>query len=181
MTGNENHEQPNIATDTGPDLACQEQPPSIAGAFEDVAINKIEVLNSRCVPGSDGALEHVILANDQITIVRSTSLKGRVRIAKNDVLIGGVSLQLFLNGLEARVETVRHLVGGEALVFGGIFLSQQTSASVKYFGRTIVGSPRAVVEQLIAGHCAAEPALNLKSLAAELDGMFLPDDKLRAS
>ena len=167
-----------------PDFASQRdaeaKSAAVAGAFANVSINKIEVLHNRCVPGADGALEHVVLANDQVTILRSSPLKGRVRTTKDEIFVGGVSLQLFLNGLEARVDTVRHLVGGRALVFGGIMLSKQGSTSVKYCGRTIIGSPRNVVEALIAGHCsAAQPSPHLKSLAAELDGMFLPYDKLR--
>jgi len=149
-----------------------------AAVFEDASMNKVEVLSNRLVPGSDGSIEHVVLANHAVTIIRSTPLKGRVRISKDNVYVGGVSCKILLTGLEARVETVRHLVGGDSLVYGALFLTKQRQTPIKRFGTTLVGSPKSVVQTLIEDHCAAEPSANLKALAAELDGMFLPYDKL---
>jgi len=147
-------------------------------ALERVAINKIEVLSNRLVPGSDGSIEHVVIANDGVSIVRSSNLRGRVRVTKDDILIGGVSSKILLTGLDARVDTVRHLVGGEASVRAALFLAKQRNAPVKHFGSTIVGSPKAVIQYLIESHCAAPRAKNLTALAQELDGIFLPFEKL---
>lgn len=150
----------------------------VVDALERVAINKIEVLSNRLVPGSDGSIEHVVIANNAVSIVRSSNLRGRVRVTKDDILIGGVSSKILLTGLDARVDTVRHLVGGEASVHGALFLAKQRSAPVKFFGTTIVGSPKAVVQYLIEAHCAAPQSGNLTALARELDGIFLPFEKL---
>lgn len=150
----------------------------VDAALEKVAVNKIEVLSNRLVPGSDGSIEHVVVANHAVTVIRSTPLKGRVRITKDTVLVGGVSCQILLTGLNARVDTVRHLVGGESPVYGALFLSKQRETPVKMFGKLAVGSPKSVIQYLIEQHCAAPPAANLASLAHELDGMFLPFEKL---
>lgn len=147
-------------------------------ALQRVAVNKIEVLSNRLVPGSDGSIEHVVIANNAVTVIRSTPLRGRVRIAKDDVFIGGVSCKILLTGLDARVNTVRHLVGGEAKVHGALFLSKQRDTAVKMFGGTTVGSPKNVIQRLIESHCASPTAANLTALAHELDGMFLPFEKL---
>lgn len=151
------------------------------GTLERVAINKIEVLSNRVVPGSDGAIEHVVVANDAVTVIRSTPLKGRLRIARNNVYVGGVSCKIILNGLDARVDTVRHLVGGGMPVRGALFLNKQKTAPVKQFESIVIGSPKMVVQHLIQQHCEAPPAENLTAVAKELDGMFLPIDKLEGS
>jgi hypothetical protein len=150
----------------------------LGDALERVVINKIEVLSNRLVPGSDGSIEHVVIANNAVSIVRSSNLRGRVRVTKDDILIGGVSSKILLTGLDARVDTVRHLVGGEASVHGALFLAKQRNAPVKHFGTTIVGSPKAVIQYLIEAHCAEPQASNLTALARELDGIFLPFEKL---
>jgi len=147
-------------------------------SVNDIPINKVEVLSNRLVPGSDGSIEHVVLANNAITVIRSTPLRGRVRISSDNVHVGGVSCKILLTGLEARVETVRHLVGGASLVYGALFLSKQRTTPIKKYKTITVGSPTSVVQALIEDHCAAEPSPHLKALAAELDGMFLPYDKL---
>lgn len=147
-------------------------------ALQRVAINKIEVLSNRLVPGSDGSIEHVVVANNAVTVIRSTPLRGRVRLTKDNVLVGGVSCKILLTGLEARVNTVRHLVGGESNVHGALFLSKQRETPVKMFGSMAVGSPKSVIQHLIEAHCAAPTANNLTALAQELDGMFLPFEKL---
>ncbi len=151
--------------------------PAIDAVFEPAVANKIDVLSNRLVPGSDGSIEHVVLANDQVTIIRSTPFRGRVRVAKNDVFVGGVSCRILLAGLEARVDTVRHLVGGECPVYGAIFVSRKNTA-VKHYRGMKIGSPDLVVESLIEGHRSAARFPRLKTLAKELDGIFLPFDKL---
>lgn len=150
----------------------------VDAALQKVAVNKIEVLSNRLVPGSDGSIEHVVVGNHAVTVIRSTPLKGRVRITKDTVFVGGVSCQILLTGLNARVDTVRHLVGGESPVYGALFLSKQRETPVKMFGNLAVGSPKSVIQYLIEQHCAAPSAPNLAALAQELDGMFLPFEKL---
>ncbi len=149
-----------------------------ASVIGDAPINRVEVLSNRLVPGSDGSIEHVVLTNHAVTIIRSTPLKGRVRVARNNVYVGGVSCKVLLTGLEARVETVRHLVGGDSLVYGALFLSKQRKTPLKKFGTVSIGSPRTVVQALTEAHCAVPPSPHLKALTAELDGVFLPYDKL---
>jgi len=152
--------------------------PKVDAALERVMVNKIEVLSNRLVPGSDGSIEHVVVANNAVTVIRSTPLRGRVRITKDNILVGGVSCKILLTGLEARVDTVRHLVGGESTVHGALFLSKQRDAPVKMFGGMAVGSPKSVIQYLIESHCAAQTAENLTGLAQQLDGMFMPFEKL---
>ncbi len=147
-------------------------------ALRKVAVNKIEVLSNRLVPGSDGSIEHVVIGNNAVTVIRSTPLRGRVRVTKDNVIVGGVSCKILLTGLDARVDTVRHLVGGEAKVFGALFLSKQSDTPVKMYGTRAIGSPKSVIQYLIKQHCAVPPSTNLKALSHELDGMFLPFEKL---
>jgi len=150
-------------------------------ALERVAINKIEVLSNRLVPGSDGAIEHVVVANDAVTVIRSTPLKGRVRVARNNVYVGGVSCKILLAGLDARINTVRHLVGGDAVVQGALFLTRQRSTPIKHYESVVIGSPKTVVQYLIQRHCDAPPVSHLPALANQLDGMFLPYEKLEGN
>lgn len=150
-------------------------------ALQRVAINKIEVLSNRLVPGSDGSIEHVVIGNNAVTVIRSTPLKGRVRVSKSNVHVGGVSCKILLTGLEARLNTVRYLVGGDSIVQGALFLSKQRSTPVKRYGSTIVGSPKSVIQELIDQHCKAPANPRIASLTHELDGMFLPFDKLNGS
>lgn len=162
------------------EVEVERSTPHTFSEFEmaNTSINKVEVLSNRVVPGTDGALEHVILANHQVTIVRSAPAKGRVRVTRDDVFVGGVSCKVLLTGLEARVDTVRHIVGGDAFVYGALFLAKHQEAPLQKVGTIMVGPPRAVIESLIEGHCAAEPSPYLAPLAAELDGIFLPIEKL---
>ena len=167
----------------GGDLLLDAQPELLGGqrteaALEDIAINKIEVLSNRLVPGSDGSIEHVVVGNNAVTVIRSTPLKGRVRVTKDNVYVGGVSCKVLLTGLEARVDTVRHLVGGDSLVYGALFLAKQRDTPLKRFGSVTIGSPSRVVQSLIDSHCESSPSVHLKALAAELDGMFLPYEML---
>jgi len=166
------------ATETAEAEGVQDPDARVDAALKKVAVNKIEVLSNRLVPGSDGSIEHVVIANNAVTVIRSTPLRGRVRVTKDDVFVGGVSCKILLTGLDARVTTVRHLVGGELAVHGALFLSKQTDTAVKMYGNRIIGSPKCVIAQLIDTHCRAPKAANLKSLAHSLDGMFLPIEKL---
>ncbi len=150
-------------------------------ALKRVGINKVEVLNNRLVPGSDGSIEHVVVSNDAVTVIRSTPLKGRLRVTRDNVYVGGVSCKIILNGLEARMNTVRHLVGGSLKVNGALFLTKQRATPVKHFESTVIGSPKTVVQHLIQQHCEAPPAADLDALARELDGMFLPYDRLEGN
>lgn len=145
-----------------------------------VAITKVEVLNDRLVPGSDGSIEHVVIANNAVTIIRSAELKGRVRISRSNVHIGGVSCKVLLAGLEARIDTVRHLVGGDSPVHGALFLTKQRSSPVKFYKSMAIGSPKAVVQYLIEEHCARPTNPKIGPLTKELDAIFLPLEKLSA-
>jgi len=147
-------------------------------ALNRVAMNKIEVLNDRLVPGSDGSIEHVAIGNNAVTIIRSAPYKGRVRSTKSDLYVGGVSCQILLTGLEARIDTVRHLVGGDMPVQGGLFLPRQRTAPAKFHKAIVVGSPKAVVQELIAQHCSEPFNPKINSVTRELDAMFFPLDKM---
>jgi hypothetical protein len=170
-----------VAFDGEPPVDAMPEGPAefqTGAALADIAINKIEVLSNRLVPGSDGSIEHVVIGNNAVTVIRSTPLKGRVRVTKDNVYVGGVSCKILLTGLDARVETVRHLVGGDSPVYGALFLSKQRNTPLKKFGSITIGSPSAVVQSLINEHCETPRSPTLKTLAAELNGMFLPYDKL---
>lgn len=143
-------------------------------------MNAIEVLSNRLVPGSDGSIEHVVVANDAVTIIRSTPNRGRPRVSRDNLIVGGVSCKILVTGLDARVNTVRHLVGGEARVRGAIFIPKYKGKDLKAFGTNVAGSPSTVVQHLIDQHCDAARSASLQRLAKELDGMFLPIEKLSA-
>ena len=143
-------------------------------------MNAIEVLSNRLVPGSDGSIEHVVIANDAVTIIRSTPNRGRPRVSRDNLIVGGVSCKLLVSGLDARVDTVRHLVGGEARVQGAVFIPKYKGTNLKAWGSNVAGSPSVVVQHLIAKHCEAARSASLIRLAKELDGMFLPIEKLSA-
>ena len=166
--------------DSGEIQAVSAQPGDVTStsALQRVAINKVEVLNDRLVPGSDGSIENVVIANNAVTIIRSVDLKGRVRISRSNVHVGGVSCKVLLAGLEARIDTVRHLVGGDSPVHGALFLTKQRSAPVKFYKSMALGSPKSVVQYLIEEHCATPTNPKINSLTKELDGMFLPFEKL---
>jgi len=149
-------------------------------ALTRVSINKVEVLHNRLVPGSDGSLEHVVIANNAVTIVRSASLKGRVRITRSGIHVGGVNCKILVTGLEARIDTVRHLVGGDSVVQGAFFLTKQRNTPVKFYNSIVVGSPKSVVQELIEQHCAQPMNPQIGRLTKELDAMFFPFEKLSA-
>ena len=137
-------------------------------------INRIEVLSNRLIPGSDRGVEHVVVANHAIVIIRSTDAKGRVRISKDTIHVGPSNLAIMLAGLDARVDTARHFVGGEALVFGAVFLAKQPDEVVKHFGSVQIGSPAGIIHNIAEAHCRAEISSNLRAIAYELNGIFLP-------
>lgn len=162
-------------------VSAQPGEPRAEQALDTASINKVEVLNDRLVPGSDGSIEHVVIGNNGVTVIRSTALKGRVRVTRSNVYVGGVSCEVLLTGLEARVNTVRHLVGGDSMVQGALFLTKQRSAPIKQYKSTIIGAPKVIVQELIDQHCAAEVNPLIGRLTRELDAMFLPFDKMGGS
>lgn len=151
---------------------------AVPEATSRVGVNKIEVLSNRLVPGSDGSIEHVVIANNAVTVIRSTSYKGRPKVVRNNLSIGGVSCKVLVSGLRARVQTVRHLVAGEMRVQGAIFVPKHKGDDVKEVQSIVIGSPKAVVQHLIDQHCEAPNTPNLAFVARELDRLFLPFDKM---
>ncbi len=137
--------------------------------------NRIEVLSDRLVPGTDGRMDHVIIANDAITVVRSAEMRGRVRISGSDVYVGGANANLLLTGLHARIDHVRHLVGDSIPVQGALFLSRGRTTPTTA-GSIIIGEDRQVIEMLKSNHCAVPDHLDLPRIAAELDGILLPQE-----
>ena len=97
------------------------------------------------------------------------------------MIIGGVSCDVVVTGLEARINTVRHLIGGDLRVQGALFLTKQRKAPVKRYNSIMVGSPKSVVQELIDGHCSAPQHPRMVALTRELDAMFLPFEKLTAA
>lgn len=167
-------------------VSAQPDEPRAQQAFDSASINraginKVEVLNNRLVPGSDGSIEHVVIGNNAVTVIRSTPLKGRVRVTRSDVYVGGISCSVLLSGLEARVNTVRHLVGGDAVVQGALFLTKQRSAPVKRYKSILIGAPKSIIQELIDEHCDAPVNPLIERVTRELDAMFLPFDKLSDS
>lgn len=159
-----------------PSNECDE--PGIARALDQISasspdLNEVHILHDRLIPGSDCSLEHVVVANHAITVIRSSSKKGRVRIGKDTVRVGGSSLEIIIAGLNARVETVRHRVSGDIHVFGAIILSRQPNAELKHFGPMPIGSKDAVFVHLAEQHAAAEINPDLAAIAYELSGVFL--------
>lgn len=156
--------------------ACDE--PGAARALNligaaDPEMNGVEVLHDRLIPGSDCSLEHVVIANHAIIVIRSSAKKGRVKIQKDTIRVGGASLEIIIAGLKARIETVRHRVSGDMPVFGAIFLSRQPKAGIKHFGAMPIGSEDAIIQHIATAHHAAETNPDLKAIAYELDGIFL--------
>lgn len=134
----------------------------------------IHVLHDRSVPGTDGTIEHVVIGNNGLTVVRSARLMGRIRSTKNELFIGGANATVLVNGLKSRVNTVRHLVGGEAEVHGAFALMRRRRDVLKFHGATAIGSPQALVDYLEQLHVDAPEGADLSGLAEELSGIFLP-------
>lgn len=138
----------------------------------------VRVLHDRSVPGSDGTIEHVVIANNGLTVVRSARLMGRIRSTKSELFIGGANATVLLNGLRSRVNTVRHLVGGEADVHGAFALMKRRRDVLKFHGAIAIGSPQALVDYLEQLHVDAPEGIDLSGLAEELSGIFLPSTLL---
>jgi hypothetical protein len=146
----------------------------VGSALNLLADSGVRVLHDRSVPGTDGTIEHVVIANNGITVVRSARLMGRIRSSKGELYVGGANATLLVNGLLSRVNTVRHLVGGEAVVQGAFALMKRRTERVKFHGAIALGSPQALVDYLGQSHLDADAGLDIGSLADELEGIFLP-------
>ena len=133
---------------------------------------KIQVLHNRVIPGSIGTIEQLIIANHAVVVVASTSKKGRVKASKRGVSVGGADLEVILTGLHCRVNTVRHLLGGEALVYGALVLNKVPKADVVVQNTIPIGSATAIFEYVTQQHMAAPPR-NLKAIAYDLHGIFV--------
>ena len=138
----------------------------------------VRVLHDRFMPGSDGTIEHVVIGNDGVTVVRSARLMGRVRSTKSELFIGGANATVLVTGLQSRVNTVRHLVGGEAEVHGAFALTRRRRDMLKFHGRIAIGSPRALVDYLEQVHNDSPETADLTHLAEALEGIFLPTTSL---
>ena len=118
------------------------------------------------------ATEHVVGANHAVVVGASTSKKGRVKTSKRGVSVGGADLEVILTGLHGRVNTVRHLLGGEALVYGALVLNKIPKADVVVQNTIPIGSATAIFEYVTQQHMAAPPR-NLKAIAYDLHGIFV--------
>ncbi len=136
-------------------------------------VSQIEVLHDRLIPGTDGRIDHVIVANDAITLVRTSTMRGRIRTSGNNVHIGGASASVVVHGLEARVDMVRHLVGGFCQVQGALFLTRGRTTPQKV-GSVLIGEDKQLIEILKQNHCSVADNLDLPRFAAEVGGMLLP-------
>ena len=139
----------------------------------DPSLNGVQVLHDRLIPGSDCGLEHVVVANHAIIVIRSSAKKGRVKIHKDTIRVGGESLEIIIAGLKARVETVRYRVSGDMPVFGAIFLSRQPKAGLKHFGAMPIGSETAITQHIAEEHSRTQTDIDLRAVAYELSGIFL--------
>lgn len=138
----------------------------------------VHVLHDRLVPGSDGTIEHVVIGNNGLTVVRSARLMGRIRSTKTELFIGGANATVLINGLRSRVNTVRHLVGGEAEVHGAFALMRRRRDVLKFHGSIAIGSTQALVDYLEQLHFDAPEDADLSGLTEELSGIFLPSTLL---
>jgi len=136
------------------------------------------VLHDRAVPGTEGSIEQVVIGNNGVTIIRSTRRSGRLHVSKKHVTIGGNKATIDIEGLMSRVNTARHLLGGEAEVQGALCLMGRRSKRSKTFKSTIIGSVGAIVAHLAALHENSESKLDIVKIATEMDGVFVPADML---
>ena len=146
----------------------------VSAAMHSLTQYGLEVLTDRGVPGSDGVIEHVVIGNQGVHVVRSAQLKGRIRTTKKDIYIGGANCTVLVNGLMARVDTVRHMVGGECNVAAAFCLTRVKFGQPKQFGAVTFGNTQAIVEHLARQHREADQRLDLANIAEVLDGIFLP-------
>ena len=151
----------------------------VSTAMQSLTQYGLEVLHDRGVPGSDGVIEHVVVGNQGVHVVRSAQLKGRIRTTKKDIFIGGANCTVLVNGLMARIDTVRHMVGGECPVAGAFCLTRQKFGPPKKFSAVTFGNTQAIVEHLARQHRESEESLDLANIAEVLDGIFLPASIMR--
>lgn len=132
------------------------------------------VLHDRSIPGTSGNIEHFVIGNHGITVVRAATSRGRIRVTKKALFVGGNDLTIVVSGLKSRVDTVRHMVGGEAEVHGALTLPREHRASVKEFGRVAVGPTAGLIDWLIERHNSTPRGVDLVRVARELDDVFIP-------
>lgn len=145
----------------------------VGAALQMLQQNGMAVLHDRSIPGTDGNIEHFVIGNQGIVVVRAAPFKGRIKTKKRDVLVGGNNITVVLTGLAARVDTVRHMIGGACEVQGALCLMDHRS-DPKMFGPTSVGSTQGTIEQLARVHAGAPPRDDIGKIANELDTIFLP-------
>jgi hypothetical protein len=137
------------------------------------------ILHDRAVPGTDGSIEQVVIGNNGVTIIRSTRRAGRLNVTKKHVLIGGNKATIDIEGLMGRVNTARHLLGGEAEVQGALCMMTRRSLRLKSFKSTVIGSVPAVIEHLTQLHNEhTDSKVDIVKIATEMDGVFVPADML---
>ena len=146
----------------------------VGSALNVLTHHGLHIMHDRSVPGTDGVIEHIVIGNNGLTVVRSARLSGRIRSTKTDLYIGGNNVTVLVTGLKSRVDTVRYLVGGEAVVQGAFALMRRRSDRIHFHGPIALGSPQALVDYLEHAHLAAAPVSGLADLAEELEGILLP-------
>lgn len=154
-----------------------EQP---APGAEQPESQKIQVLKDRVIPGSTGAIEQLVIANHAVIVIASTPKKGRLKVTRKGVKVGGASIDLVITGLQGRVIAVRHMLGGEAPVFGALVLSEMPKTPVTMLDSIPVGSATSVFEHITQLHQAASPR-NLKAIAYDLHGIFIESNHFGAA
>ncbi len=150
-----------------------EESRKVGAALQMLEQNGMAVLHDRSIPGTDGNIEHFIVGNQGIIIVRAAPFKGRIRAKKKHVMVGGNNVTVVMNGLMARVDTVRHMIGGACEVHGALCLMDHRSEP-KLFGTTSIGSTQGTIEELARVHASLPPRDDISKLANELDTIFLP-------
>lgn len=139
------------------------------------------ILHDRAVPGTDGSIEQVVIGNHGVTIIRSTRRAGRLQVNKKHVVIGGNKATIDIEGLMSRVNTARHLLGGEAEVQGALCMMTRRTLRMKSFKSTVIGSVPAVVAHLTELHRTSEANVDIVRIATDMDGVFVPADMLSYS
>ena len=132
------------------------------------------VLHDRSIPGTSGNIEHFVVGNHGVTVVRAATSRGRVRVTKKAVYVGGTDLTIVVNGLKTRIDTVRHMVGGDASVHGALALPREHKATLKEFGNIAVGPTQSLMNWLVEKHNATPPEVDIAGLAQSLNDVFIP-------
>lgn len=145
----------------------------VGAALQMLEQNGMAVLHDRSIPGTDGNIEHFVVGNQGIVIVRVAPFKGRIRAKKKRVFVGGNDVTVVMTGLNARVDTVRHMVGGACEVHGALCLMDHRS-DPKMFGSTSIGSTKGTIDELARVHASLPARDDISKLANELDTIFLP-------